>query len=162
MSDGVVHFAALMLDANMQRIITILMLVSFAIMCSHGAGEEPTHAVDGRKAAIPARDTENRRVIVEGLAWGSLEKGLGQRIQLADGHRVYIRNIDYQKHDLDGKLVRAAGMLRRETMKAAPQGAQGYTSDFDYFTLTVEKWGVIERVKKPWTEEFEAEQPKGR
>jgi hypothetical protein len=73
-------------------------------------------------------------VTVDGLAWGAYDKGLGQHLILPHG-RVYVRDADYLKHDLNGRLLRVSGYLRKSHLEKAPPTSQGYSESFDYFWI---------------------------
>ena len=95
-----------------------------------------------------------KSVVVEGLAWGVYEKGLGQRVIVDHGH-IYVHGPMLP----NGKLVRVAGMLRRGQMKPAPPGSQGYNESFEYLYIEAAKVKQIDVVELPQLLEPVAEQP---
>ena len=85
-------------------------------------------------------------VVAEGLAWGSGNKGLGERLTLPYGQTIFLVGSEYKKKHQNGRLVRVVGKLTIQHMKAAPEGAQGYGADFDYYEISVTEFRVIEKV----------------
>lgn len=91
-----------------------------------------------------------KRVVIEGLGWGAGSKGLGERVVLPSGKRIYFTGSRYSKLHRNGRLVRVVGTISVKRMQPAPPGAQGYTKAFDYFVIDVESIDVIEEI----TQEF--------
>lgn len=140
--------------------LLLTQLLSFAVIaCSahcafaQGSKQFTNQIIDGRKVTKPWAELVGREVVVEGLAWGATEKGMGQRVVL-DEAVVYARNIDYLKHKAHGRLVRVSGTLRRGQVTKASPGAGGFGAEFDYFYIDVTRWEIIEEVSKPWMEEI--------
>ena len=96
----------------------------------------------------PWKPLVNQTITADGLAWGAMEKGLGQRVILDDG-LIYLKNPDFLKHKINGKLIRVSGVLRLRRMNAAPPGAQGYARPFSYYALEVINWKLIDTVNDP-------------
>jgi len=84
-------------------------------------------------------------VEVEGLAWGAMEKGLGDHI-LMPHNKVYLKNLDLLKTDLNGKLIRVAGVLRKSRVNPAEKFSQGYTRAFEYYWIETISFKQIEKV----------------
>lgn len=93
-----------------------------------------------------------KRVVAEGLAWGEMAKGLGERVVLPWGVPLYLTGQRYRDQHKNGRTVRVIGRLKIETMKPAPPGAQGYTQPFKYYALEVESIDTIREVKKGFPE----------
>jgi hypothetical protein len=91
-------------------------------------------------------------VIVEGLAWGKGDKGLGERLTLPYGEAIYLAGVDFWKNDLNGRSVRITGKLTVQHMKAVTGLMQGYTSDFDYYQIKVTECVPIQKVTLPYPE----------
>ncbi len=89
-----------------------------------------------------------KQVTVEGLAWGAMSKGLGERVVLPSGIPFYFTGGKYREQHKNGRTVRVVGRLKIETMEPAPEGAQGYTDRFQYYALEVESIQVIEEVRE--------------
>ncbi len=87
----------------------------------------------------------DRVMTVDGLAWGARSKGLGAHLVFPMG-KVYLRGIDLIDADLDGRLVRVSGILRKAAIGPVPQGVQGYPDRFDYFYLDLVQAGRIDKV----------------
>ncbi len=121
-------------------VIVPLLMIAFAISNAQVALEQkmPTRLIDSLDNAV------GREVIVEGLAWGYMNKGLSNWVMTGQGQRLYISGIDFEQ--LNGRLVRLTGTLRKKRMEAAPPGAQGYGRAFEYFTIEVTSAEVIDQV----------------
>jgi hypothetical protein len=133
-------------------------LAMVLMSASIATGQETRTLIDGAVVRKPWDDVVGRRVVVEGLAWGAMEKGLGPRIVM-DADRVYVRKVDLVKHKANGKLVRITGTLRKEHMKGVADTfppAQGYAKDFDYYVIDVEDWRIIDQAAAPWMQEVVA------
>jgi hypothetical protein len=138
----------------MARNVFVSLGAAFILLAASPAFAQHTHqVVDGVKVSKPWGDVVGRRVVVEGLAWGAAEKGLGQRVILAEG-QVYVENVDYLRHKANGRLVRITGTLRKERMKAAAPDAQGYGANFDYFVIETDEWRLVDQVTNPWMQEI--------
>jgi hypothetical protein len=129
----------------MYRIAFILALL-LTLLCGRGA-EAQQGSLKTINPDRPWDDLLGKRVVAEGLAWGAFAKGLGEHVILEDA-KVYVRKIDYLKHDLDGRLVRVTGVLRRQRMTKAPPGAQGYSDGFDYYVIEADGAEVIDQVNE--------------
>ena len=117
-------------------------LVVTAILCLGAVAEQ------GRLGAEHIfKPLLGKRVSVEGLAWGSGAKGLGERVVLPAGISIYFTGSRYSRLHRNGKLVRVVGRLSIQRMAAAPPGAQGYPEPFDYYALEVESVEVIDEVR---------------
>jgi hypothetical protein len=116
------------------------------------------HAAEGvRPASRPWRDVVGRHVAVEGIAWGSFEKGWGEYVIL-DGGRVYVANADFGERGAYGKLVRVRGVLSISRIPAAPRGTTGTSESFELYRIDPAKWEQIDRVRWPWLEVVEQTQ----
>ena len=93
-----------------------------------------------------------KRVVAEGLAWGAMVKGLGERIVLPSGTPLYFTGGKFREQHKNGRTVRVTGRLKVETMEAAPPGAQGYSERFQYYALEVESIQIIEEVRQEYPE----------
>jgi len=93
-----------------------------------------------------------KKVAAQGLAWGSGSKGLGERVVLPSGIRIYLTGSRYSKLHRNGRLVRIVGRISVRHMEPAPPGAQGYTGPFDYYALDVESVDVIQEVTHEFPE----------
>lgn len=95
-----------------------------------------------------------KRIQAEGIAWGAFAKGLGERVVLPSGDKLYLTGKEYLKKHPNGKLIRLVGSLSIKTMKPAPQGAQGYTQEFQYYAIEVESFELIDKVENEFPEEL--------
>lgn len=100
------------------------------------ADPNSTFVERGQKRTIAWNDMIGSVVDVDGLAWGAIEKGLGSHLVLPRG-KIYLKNTDLLDSDLNGRLVRATGILRKSNVDAAPKGVQGYSQPFVYYYLDV-------------------------
>ena len=100
------------------------------------AGPQSTYVERGQKRTISWNDMIGSLVEVDGLAWGAFEKGLGSHLVLPRG-KIYLENSDLVASDLNGRLARVAGVLRKSRVDAAPKYAQGYSQAFEYYYLDV-------------------------
>jgi len=123
----------------MKALLLTLALLGFATC---GAAEEV------EVGEHPWKPYTNQKILAEGLAWGAMEKGLGQRLIVDDGH-IYLDKPDFVKHQINGKLIRVSGTLRLRQQGAAPPGAQGYARPFTYYSLEVDAWEIIDAVRDP-------------
>lgn len=125
-------------------------LAAFVIavfVCTPASAQTSRQFVDGREETLAWDQMVGQMVTVDGMAWGAFEKGLGPRLVLPVG-AIYVRDVDLLKHDLNGRLLRVSGVLRKGRMDAAPPGAQGFAAPIDYFyieTLSAERVEKVER-----------------
>jgi hypothetical protein len=90
----------------------------------------------------------NQQVRVQGLAWGRLEKGLGERVVTGDGMKFYLQSReDDDFEEWQGRLIEVTGVLRRRRMEASPPHAQGYGRAFDYFIIEQATIRTVDRVE---------------
>lgn len=59
--------------------IYLFPFVVIACLIQHAPGQQTNQIIDGRKVSKPWADVVGRQVVVEGLAWGATEAGLGDR-----------------------------------------------------------------------------------
>ena len=88
-----------------------------------------------------------KRVQVDGIAWGAFAKGLGERIVLPSGEKLYLSGKDYLNKHPNGKLVRIIGKLTIRTQEAVPIHSQGYTTAFQYYSIEVESFSLIKKAE---------------
>lgn len=136
----------------MMRFLGVCCVLSVFVVVTSMRAQETLQIVDGKKISKSWKDVVGRVVMIEGLAWGVHEKGLGQRVIL-DGSSVYVSHVDFGKQDVEGRLVRVRGTLRKKLMRAAPKGTQGYGDDFEYFSIEAQELVKIDRVTWPWMQE---------
>lgn len=125
---------------------SILLLLPF-VFCSKSLGQTSSVVENGQKRSVKWKDLAEKVVTVDGLAWGAFAKGIGQHLVLPHG-RVYVRGVNFRRHDLNGRLLRVTGVLRMERMPAAPAGVQGYGQAFDYFVIEALSAEQIEKVER--------------
>lgn len=139
-------------DAMYQLPIYFLPIVVIACLIQHAPAQQTNQIIDGRKVSKPWADIVGREVVVEGLAWGATEAGLGNRVVLAHD-TVYLRSIDLLNSRANGRLVRVTGTLRIGRVAQARPGAAGFSQAFEYFYIDVDKCEIVEQVSSPWMEE---------
>ncbi|MBC7855542.1 MAG: hypothetical protein IAF94_19100, partial [Pirellulaceae bacterium] len=87
------------------------------------------------------QDAVGKRVTVEGLAWGSMEKGLGEYVIMNEA-QVFVEPGDFLQLDVYGRTVSVTGILRLKT------GIAG--SPLQVFIIEDAAVQPIEKVKWPW------------
>ena len=96
----------------------------------------------------------NKIVSVEGIAWGKGWPGLGERVVLATGSRVFLEvRKDRQKFP-NGRLVRVIGRLELRQNRAAQGDESGYSKNFEYWVILDPKIEVLEEIKSDSVDEF--------
>ena len=123
----------------MKTLIVILILV-FACTCFAGDSiSEADHII---------KPLVGKRVVVDGIAWGAFAKGLGERIVLLCGVKLYLTGKDYLAGHPEGKLIRITGKLTIKTQEPVSSPyEQGYTSRFQYYSIEVESFKVIDKAE---------------
>lgn len=91
---------------------------------------------------------KDKIVVVEGLmwGWGSGWPGLGARIVLPTGQRVYFEGGKFLKDSPNGRTVRVHGHLTLRHMRAAGRHGAGYAKSFDYWTIDDPIVETIDRI----------------
>lgn len=124
----------------LRSIFAIGLLITLFLFAGAGSSDADTSTFEqnGQKQTIGWDQMVGQIVTVDGLAWGANEKGLGPYLVLPNG-RVYVHDVDLVNHDLNGRLLRVSGFLRRSRAPSAvsPQGlpAQGYSTPFNYYYI---------------------------
>ncbi len=104
-------------------------------------------SVNGEIREIPWNDMVDQVVTVDGVPWGWVSKGLGQYVASPSQH-VYLNSLARKPEEIEGRLMRVTGVLRRHHMPAAPPGAQGYGQAFDYYSIDAFSIEPIEKVER--------------
>lgn len=90
-------------------------------------------------------------VKLEGLALGKAPSHpshmTSQRV-VYEGSRMFIRGIDFAKHDAEGKLVRVTGVLKRHPGTLVRRPGRSHKLP-PYFYIQAAKLEVLERVTEP-------------
>ncbi|MCK5707678.1 MAG: hypothetical protein KAI43_08495 [Candidatus Aureabacteria bacterium] len=94
-----------------------------------------------------------KRIQIDGIAWGAFAKGLGERVVLSSGDKIYLSGKEYLKKHTEGKLVRIIGVLSIKKVKPVSKYEQGYTSSFIYYSLEVESFELIDVVENEFPKE---------
>lgn len=115
---------------------------------ANGYARTSTVMVGYEKKYIPWEQFDKTLVEVEGVAWGTADKGLGEHLVLTQNDIVYLENIDLLNTDLDGRLLNVVGIFRKKRVEKAPPGAQGYGQSFDYYSIEVIAARKIEKVEQ--------------
>ena len=123
-----------------------IVICLFFLSCAELHSQTSTYVKEGQKHTVAWDDFVDQIVTVDGLAWGAHAKGLGQHVVLPAG-RVYVRGIDYSKHDLNGRLLRISGFLRKLRVEKAPPNVQGYGETFDYYVLESLEVARIDKIQ---------------
>lgn len=118
-------------------------------------------SVNGTKDSKPWSAVVGKKVAVEGIAWGSYGKGIGEYVIINNSEKVYIRNANFLNIKAHGKLVRVVGVLERFSVKKAKpsseslhyQFTQGPPPGFVAYFIRPEKLEIIDRVEWPWMKE---------
>lgn len=93
------------------------------------------------KRTFAWQDAVGQRVTVEGIAWGSYDKGLGECVIMNDA-KVFVEPGDFLKLKVHGRPVSVSGILRQERGNAGSP-LQNYIIE----DATVQP---IEKVEWPW------------
>src|SRR5438045_1685479 len=72
---------------------------------------------DGEKKTVSWDEFIGQVVSVDGLGWGAFEKGQGEHLILPQSERIYLRD---NKREMEGRLVRVTGVLRKYHQPASP------------------------------------------
>lgn len=108
-------------------------LLLIALSCASVFAQSSTYVdAKSQRRIVKWDDMVSRVIEVDGLAWGAQSKGLGAHLVLPNG-KVYLRSINLTDSDLNGRLIRISGVLRKASTGPAPKGAQGYSERIDYF-----------------------------
>jgi hypothetical protein len=125
------------------------------IACITFVGGRDVHAEDfvrSGRSLLAWSEAVGERVVVEGIAFGSLEKnaGGGAYVILHANNVIYLPGAKFFEHDADGRLIRASGVLRKRLIKAARPGEAGIANDLVIFLIEDADWKRIDRVTSPW------------
>jgi hypothetical protein len=106
--------------------------------------------LNGKKEA-PRRWSElvGKTVSVEGIAWGSFEKGWGEYVILHSA-QVYVPAANFNERRLQGKLVRVEGILRMAKVGRAKYGSAGPNQEVTYFVIDRPKITAIAEATWPY------------
>lgn len=126
---------------------TLLGLVAVVSICAPAAAQSSTYVTNNQKQTISWNDLVGKVVEVDGVVWGKLAKGIGPYLLLVDGQRLYLRNFDAAKNDVNGRLLRVAATLHKGRVEPAPEGVQGYSEPFEYFFLQVIESTRLEKIE---------------
>jgi hypothetical protein len=128
--------------------VPALAVLAWLTVCSL-TDAQPTsrHAANGTVREIAWTDMVDQVVSIDGVAWGWLHKGIGQYVA-SPSQQVYLNSLARKPEEIDGRLVRVTGILRRHHMPAAPPGAQGVSQEFDYYSIDAFSVEPIERVER--------------
>jgi hypothetical protein len=103
-----------------------------------------------QKDTRPWREIVGRKVAVEGIARTGYH-GLGDIVATVDGDEVHLRNVDVDKENAGGKLIRVIGILEKERIEGIRHyGDAGFAGDFDAYYIRVTEWKVLDRTNWPW------------
>lgn len=89
---------------------------------------------------------KGKTVVVEGMIWGSGWPGLGKRVVLASGQRIYFTGTSTGDSVSDGNPARIHGKLSLRHWRASKRGEAGYSKGFDYWTIEDPTIEAIARV----------------
>ncbi len=78
---------------------------------------------------------KGKTVVVEGILWGSGWPGLGERVVLATGQRIYFTGTTTGDSVADGNPARIHGKLSLRHWRARKRKEPGYRNGFDYWTI---------------------------
>ncbi len=120
--------------------------VLLILTCAYG--QESSRVTENGREVISWADLDGQVVTVDGLVWGTFGKGLGRKLILTNGYKVYLHGEEFNQAELDGCLLRICGVLQKKRMEKAPPGAQGYGGAFDYYTIDIVSSERIDRVEK--------------
>ncbi|MFN0017357.1 MAG: hypothetical protein ACKVP0_03795 [Pirellulaceae bacterium] len=93
------------------------------------------------KQTFAWQDAVGQRVTVEGIAWGSYDKGLGECVLMNDA-KVFVEPGNFLHLKAYGRPVKVSGILRQETENAG--------SPLQAFIIESAVVQLIEKVEWPW------------
>jgi len=114
------------------------------IPLAHGQSHDNL-AIRGREK-VTWRQAIGEQVVAQGIAWGRVSKGLGDRVIL-DGATIYVRPAVLDKQ---GRLVEVRGKLETMRRPPSPRTSQGYgPMGLEYYVITDAKCTSIDEVALP-------------
>lgn len=129
------------------RALSLAVLMWLASSSLVNAQHASRQSVNDAIREIPWNDMVDQVVTLDGVAWGGFSKGLGQYVA-SPSQQVYLNSLARKPEEIEGRLVRVTGILRRHHMPAAPPGAQGYGQAFDYYSIDAFSVEVIEKLER--------------
>lgn len=102
--------------------------------------DDPRTSAEFRHLAV------GKRVRVEGLAWGyDVDTDLPKSRVVFEGGTVLVKNVDFNKADVRGRVVRVVGTLLLESMPHA-----GFDPQFpNYYCIDAESFEIIGQAAEP-------------
>src|SRR5689334_11281300 len=98
---------------------------------AHGQSHDNL-AIGGREK-VSWRQAIGQQVVAQGIAWGRVSKGLGDRVIL-DGATIYVQPAVLDKQ---GRLVEVQGKLETMRRPPSPRTSQGYgPKGLEYYVIT--------------------------
>ena len=104
---------------------------------------------DGRWVHTHLMKMVGKEVVIQGVAWGEGERGLGPRI-VFDGGGIYVNAVDFKKKDVNGKLVEIRGALQFKEKKPNlhPRKPIKNNVTFYYYNIEAASIKVIDRAER--------------
>ena len=130
----------------MKLIISLIFCLASIVNCAEPAGRE-SEIENGTQQQLKA--LKGKIIVVEGMmwGWGSGWPGLGARIVLPTGQRIYFTETKFLKESPNGRTVRIHGQLTLRHMRgAAGRFDAGYPWSFDYWTIDDPVVEVINKI----------------
>ncbi len=109
----------------------------------HGLTEGNDRPINGHKETFSWQEVIGQRVRVEGIAWGSVEKGLGEYVIMNDA-KIFVDKGSFLDKRVYGRTVSVTGVLRLKTV--------GGNSPVRIFIIEDAIVRAIEKVESPWME----------
>lgn len=130
-------------------VLTIFSLTMFGqTLCAADEAASDRTALHVHQESAISAALVGRKIVVEGIAGGALEKGLGPYL-IFGKMKLYVRNLDFVKPEpLDKKPLRITGVLRHEHIDKAPPGTQGFAEDLDFYVIEATRCVVLEAAER--------------
>jgi hypothetical protein len=104
--------------------------------------------VDGHKETFSWREATGQRVRVEGIAWGSLEKGLGEYVMMNEAN-IYVAKGEFLDKGVYGRMVSVSGVLRLRDVGGNPPTRIFILEDAVVQQIEKVDWPWMARERKP-------------
>jgi len=124
--------------------------IVFALMAVVGAAQPLNREADVENPTPgQLEQLKGKIVVVDGLlwGWGSGWPGLGARIILPSGTRIYFTGGKFMPDSPNGRPVRIHGRLTLRHWREVGRRGSGYGMNFDYWTIDEPTAIVLEKIE---------------
>jgi len=106
-------------------------------------------AENSKPDSIAWKDAVGKSIVVQGIAWGGFEKGLGPYV-IMNRSVLYVDSTRYPAVKLQGRPVELKGKLIVRNVPASKPGAQGYRRSLRVFLIQPTEYKILDRITWPW------------